>query len=378
MKKLISVFLTAILALSCTAVTFSAAETSEKELISIEMTKLPDKTEYALMEDDAVWDYENIDSEDVDVEDMDQLIELLKQVYLSIDVDLTGAEITATYSDGSTEVIDNDLCTTTLADPANLGEVLEAILAEEDEAKAEELAAELVYREYTINVAYETAETTFAVTLTEPDYDFDSTYEVVSVKDPDKNTYVIEEDLYDEVYSDEFSDEEYTLKYVDFDLTGMEVTVLNTETEELTTYGPEDISIEYYFFDDEEIVPDTYFTFGYITTDDGEIVMFDYEFGLVSNGTTPEETQPTTGTTDDDSDDESETTVPQETTVADETKAQETTASSANASTSDTASNSTSNGTVQTGSSAHAGILAVVMLSGAFVAFMVYRKKVTE
>ena len=73
-----------------------------------------------------------------------------------------------------------------------------------------------------------------------------------------------------------------------------------------------------------------------------------------------------------------QTTAPQETTVADETKAQETTTSSANASTSDTASNSTSNGTVQTGSSAHAGILAVVMLSGAFVAFMVYRKKVTE
>lgn len=354
MKKLLAIILAAVLVVSCSVVTFSAAETAEKELVSIEMTQLPDKLEYEF-DSEAYFDFDNIDYEN-EPETLEEIIQLLEQVYFVIDVDLTGAEITATYNDGSTELIDNELCTTSVADSINVKSFYEAMLNVESEEDYEEVMAMLI-REYTINVTYKTAETSFKVNVTEPDYS--EKYELVSVTNPNKNTYVIEDDLY--------FDEDLEITYVDLDLTGMVVTVLNKETGEILTFDSDDVELEYFFFDDEEIKPGSYETMGYIIIDEDEYdcVFFDYEFELVNAEKQEETTQPTTEKTDDS---EIVTTSPtQSATTASVSETQkETTIATSN------------NDAVKTGVSLNTGILVVLMLSGAIFAILAYRKKIVE
>ena len=222
MKKLLSVLLTAVLALSCSAVTFSATESTAtpdevKKVASIEMTKAPDKTEYMLDMVEAGWDYENIDVDpDIDIEDPDAMLELFEQVEFFINVDLTGAEITAAYSDGTTGVVDNSLCTTSVADPTSFRAVYEAMMNAETDEDFLALTA-MVIREYTINVGYQDASTSFNVNLVEEEYDYESTeYEFVSYTDPHGPVYVIEDDIVEEVI-DYDEEDPYIYRYVDFD-----------------------------------------------------------------------------------------------------------------------------------------------------------------
>ncbi len=359
MRKLLSVLLTATLALSCSAVTFSATESTAtpdeaKKVTSIEMTKLPDKTEYVLDLVEAGWNYDDIEMDpDFDIEDEEAFLEALEQAEFFIDVDLTGSEITATYNDGSTEVVDNTLCTTSVADPANLRELFELILNMETEEDSEAFAA-LVAREYTINVEYSECATTFNVNVIADEYDYDdSTYVFESMTDSHGPVYVIEEELVEVDLNEGLDEEPYIIREVDFDTAGMTVTVRNKETGELETYSGDSIVLECYFFSEEEIAADEYISaLAYVVTDSGEEVWFDYEFKLV-HATTSNNTTPTTH--------------PNATTAP------------TTATTESTPSNTkTDNGTVQTGTPSHAGLLTIVLLAGMTVAFIVYRKKVTE
>ena len=107
MKKLLSILLTTIIAFSFATVSFSAATPDEAKIVtSIEMTQLPDKTEYAFDMIEAGWSNADITDDIFSVTDWDQIFE---NAVFFIDVDLTGAVVTATYSDGSTSVIDNEL-----------------------------------------------------------------------------------------------------------------------------------------------------------------------------------------------------------------------------------------------------------------------------
>lgn len=356
MRKFLSVLLTLTLALSCSAVTFSATDAGAtpdeaKKVTSIEMTQLPEKTEYVFDQIEAGWDVSGLDS-DVDIDDQEAVLEALEKAEFFIDVDLAGAEITATYSDGSTEVVDNTLCTTSVADPASLRQFYELLINLETEEDAIAFMG-LFIREYTINVEYAQAVTTFNVNVVEDDSNVDeTTYVFESIENPHGDVYVIEEDLIDIDINEGYDDEPYICKAVDFDLENIKVTVRNKETGELETYSGDSIVMDCYFSPEEEIVPGIYSPLAYVITDSGEWVFFDYEIELV-NAENPEESKPATDNKDDEVDNKTASTDTPSKPVAD-------------------------NGAVQTGTPAHAGLLAVVLLSGLFVAFMVHRKKIAE
>ena len=339
MKKLLSVLLVAVLALSMATVSFSAATPDEAKIVtSIEMTQLPDKTEYAFDMIEAGWSNADITDDIFSVTDWDQLFE---NAVFFIDVDLTGAVITATYSDGSTEIIDNDLCTTSVADPASLKAFFDALENLETEEDAYAFLAMFI-REYTINVEYEGATTSFNVNLTAPDIpEYEEVYEFVSYTAPATNSYEV-------VY-----DEEFGIYYLDFDLTGMTATVKNTETGELTTYGDDSIYIDFWFEKDEILAIGEQTADGYVFTDDGEVVYFEYKFILDDKeADTPEESKPAPNP-DTDNDAQSSTKP---------------------ASTADTATK-TDNNAIQTGNPTSAILLVIVMLSATALAVVFYRKK---
>ena len=348
MKKLLSAVIAAMLMLSCSTATFSATDSTAspdeaKKLVSMEMTELPSKLDYILFLD-AGWNFD-IDENETDP---DKILDAINNAEFYINVDLTGATIMGTYSDGTTEEIDPDLCTTSVADPVNLGEINK----EEDIEKA--LA--MVYREYTINVELYGVTTSFNVTVDPYDFDYSDIYEFVSYTEPDKNIYDIDKDFSQEILFDE-EDNEIIVDSLDFDLTGMTVTIKNKETGELITYGEDNIYLNFMHFpDDPELVPGEYTAFGEVYTDDGEIVPFDYLFKLIStdDNKTPAPSNPSSDSTLENNSKKpvSKTDTP------------------------DTAVNtSADNGAIQTGNPVSAGILAVVMLSGTMIAFLTYRKK---
>lgn len=346
MKKLLSVLLTAVLTLSFATVSFSAATPDEaKTVTSIEMTQLPDKTEYLFDMVEAGWDDSNANGY-LDITVWDNLLEELEKAVFFINVDLTGAVITATYSDGSTEVIDNDLCTTSVADPVSLRAFFEAFENMETEEDAY-VIYEMLIREYTINVEYAGATTSFNVSLTYEDYSYEEIYEFVSYTNPDTDNYEV-------IY-----DEEIGFYWLEFDLTGMTVTVKNTETGELKTYGEEDIYIDFWYDEADIPAPGEQIAEGMVFTESGEVVYFDYPFTLKGEETdTPEESKPAPKP-DTDKDAQSSTKP----------------ASTADTATKDTVNNKPDNNAIQTGNPVTAILLVVVMLSATAVAFVFYRKK---
>ena len=337
MKKVLAILIAVMLVLSCTTVAFAAntATADEPKTVeSIEFTKLPDKLSYELYED-ASWKIDGIDITkiDLDFEDLsdEEILNTISKAEFYINIDLSGAEITATYSDGSTEVIDNSLCTVSIADPASLSDYVNRVvelekkledmgfLFDDDTDLSDEELEELmdeyiaileaylgelygsIVRDYTINVEYCGAQTSFTVSVTEPsfdwDFDFDD-YEFVSLNDPNPKTYYLSKDFEEEVYDEEGTDIGY---FLNFDTSEMEVTVRNTETDELFTISGEDkIDIYFSYYSDEE-VPETgtYTAMGAAYDDElGCYVDFDYEFELVNDlddaGSEEEETKPAT------------------------------------------------------------------------------------
>lgn len=216
MKRVLSLAIVLMLAFSCVFTAFAqtddtASPDEAKKVTELKITKLPDKLTYTsedVIEPDI--DLSKIADENATEE---SLIKYFSQFNLELKLDLTGMEIEAVYSDGTTEKVDAKDCKAELADPFNYGDFLKAIYDYEKnlpdftedmtEDEFEKIVTELnsklygmIYREYTVNVSYQDAQTSYKITLENIDDPFNpdlpddnDRYEVVSVKAPEKVNY---------------------------------------------------------------------------------------------------------------------------------------------------------------------------------------------
>lgn len=349
MKKLFSIVISFMFVLSCSVSAFAqtASPDEPKEVKSIKFERLPDKLIYT--DEDLILDADISEDET----DFDKIIEALKTAVLTLDIDLSGAILNVEYADGTTDKLDNELCEVKVADPIKFSDFdFSNIETEEDYEKF----MALIYRNYTVEVEYEGAKTSYTVLLKEQEYDPTSTiYEFVSYDDPLHKEYVLEEDVYEDVYYDD-DDNEIPCEYLDIDVTGMTVTLRNKETGELETFGEDDIFIDFFNLIPEgapKLKEGNYSTIGEVWTEDG-VVPFTYNFTIVSKKTDN---------------------------ANDNKKPADKDNTSNSVSTSDSTKPSASgklksdNSAVQTGSPVPAAVLAVLMLSGTAVVFFAYRRK---
>lgn len=183
MKRVLSLAIVLMLAFSCVFTAFAqtddtASPDEAKKVTELKITKLPDKLTYTsedVIEPDI--DLSKIADENATEE---SLIKYFSQFNLELKLDLTGMEIEAVYSDGTTEKVDAKDCKAELADPFNYGKVIKALIESEknmpdftedmteDEFKkiVNELSSKLygmIYREYTVNVSYQDAQTSYKI-----------------------------------------------------------------------------------------------------------------------------------------------------------------------------------------------------------------------
>lgn len=213
MKKVMSFAIVLMLAFSCVFTAFAqtddtATPDEAKKVTELKITKLPDKLTYTsedVIEPDI--DLSKIADENATEE---SLIKYFSQFNLELKLDLTGIEVEAVYNDGTTEKVDAKDCKAELADPFNYGEVIKALIESEKnmpeftedmtEDEFEKIVTEMnsklygmIYREYTVNVSYQDAQTSYKINLKNniwPDVpQLDERYEVVSVKAPEKVNY---------------------------------------------------------------------------------------------------------------------------------------------------------------------------------------------
>lgn len=211
MKKVMSFAIVLMLAFSCVFTAFAqtddtATPDEAKKVTELKITKLPDKLTYTA-EDviDPDTDLSKIADEDATEE---SLIKYFSQFSFELKLDLTGIEVEAVYSDGTTEKVDAKDCKAELADPFNYGEAIKALLEYEKnmpdftedmtEDEFEKIVTELnsklygmIYREYTVNVSYQDAQTSYKIKFENINDvpQLDERYEVVSVKAPEKVNY---------------------------------------------------------------------------------------------------------------------------------------------------------------------------------------------
>lgn len=213
MKKVMSFAIVLMLAFSCVFTAFAqtddtATPDEAKKVTELKITKLPDKLTYTAEDEiEPDIDLSKIADENATEE---SLIKYFSQFNLELKLDLTGIEVEAVYSDGTTEKVDAKDCKAELADPFNYGEVIKALIEydknmpefTEDmtEDEFEKIVTEMnsklygmIYREYTVNVSYQDAQTSYKINLKNniwPDVpQLDERYEVVSVKAPEKVNY---------------------------------------------------------------------------------------------------------------------------------------------------------------------------------------------
>ena len=213
MKKVMSFAIVLMLAFSCVFTAFAqtddtATPDEAKKVTELKITKLPDKLTYTAEDEiEPDIDLSKIADENATEE---SLIKYFSQFNLELKLDLTGIEVEAVYSDGTTEKVDAKDCKAELADPFNYGEVIKALIESEknmpeftedmteDEfyellEKALKVLVDMIYREYTVNVSYQDAQTSYKINLKNniwPDVpQLDERYEVVSVKAPEKVNY---------------------------------------------------------------------------------------------------------------------------------------------------------------------------------------------
>lgn len=211
MKKVMSFAIVLMLAFSCVFTAFAqtddtATPDEAKKVTELKITKLPDKLTYTsedVIEPDI--DLSKIADENATEE---SLIKYFSQFNLELKLDLTGIEVEAVYNDGTTEKVDAKDCKAELADPFNYGEVIKALIEYEKnmpeftedmtEDEFEKIVTELnsklygmIYREYTVNVSYQDAQTSYKITFKNINDvpQLDERYEVVSVKAPEKVNY---------------------------------------------------------------------------------------------------------------------------------------------------------------------------------------------
>lgn len=258
MKRVLSLAIVLMLAFSCVFTAFAqtddtASPDEAKKVTELKITKLPDKLTYTT-EDVIEPDLDGLEIPDDEEVTEETIIKYFSQFNLELKLDLTGMEVEAVYNDGTTEKVDAKDCKAELADPFNYGDYLKAIYdyeknlpdftedMTEDEfyellEKARKDLDAMVYREYTVNVSYQDAQTSYKITLENSDDPFNpdlpddnDRYEVVSVKAPEKVNYTkADTDFFYEAdmpydgspESKEYYDETYF--YPDFK--GLEVTV---------------------------------------------------------------------------------------------------------------------------------------------------------
>lgn len=211
MKKVMSFAIVLMLAFSCVFTAFAqtddtATPDEAKKVTELKITKLPDKLTYTAVDViDPDIDLSKIADEDATEE---SLIKYFSQFSFELKLDLTGIEVEAVYSDGTTEKVDAKDCKAELADPFNYGEAIKALLEYEKnmpdftedmtEDEFEKIVTELnsklygmIYREYTVNVSYQDAQTSYKIKFENINDvpQLDERYEVVSVKAPEKVNY---------------------------------------------------------------------------------------------------------------------------------------------------------------------------------------------
>lgn len=216
MKRVLSLAIVLMLAFSCVFTAFAqtddtASPDEAKKVTELKITKLPDKLTYTT---------EDVVEPDIDLSKIldenateESIIKYFSQFNLELKLDLTGMEVEAVYSDGTTEKVDAKDCKAELADPFNYGEAIKALIEYEKnmpdfkedmtEDEFEKIVTELnskfygmIFREYTVNVSYQDAQTSYKITLKNSDDPFNpdlpddnDRYEVVSVKAPEKVNY---------------------------------------------------------------------------------------------------------------------------------------------------------------------------------------------
>lgn len=253
MKRVLSLAIILMLAFSCVFTAFAqtddtASPDEAKKVTELKITKLPDKLTYTA-EDVISPDLDGLKIPDDEEVTEETIIKYFSQFNLELKLDLTGMEVEAVYSDGTTEKVDAKDCKAELADPFNYGEVIKALIEYEKnmpdfkedmtEDEFEKIVTEsnskfygMIYREYTVNVSYQDAQTSYKITFVNINDvpQLDERYEVVSVKAPEKVNYTkADTDFFYEAdmpydgspESKEYYDETYF--YPDFK--GLEVTV---------------------------------------------------------------------------------------------------------------------------------------------------------
>lgn len=211
MKRVLSLAIVLMLAFSCVFTAFAqtddtASPDEAKKVTELKITKLPDKLTYTA---------EDVINPDIDLSKIadkdateESIIKYFSQFNFELDLDLTGMEVEAVYSDGTTEKVGAKDCKAELADPFNYGEVIKALIEYEKnmpefkedmtEEDFEKIVTELnskiygmIYREYTVNVSYQDAQTSYKITFENINDvpQLDERYEVVSVKAPEKVNY---------------------------------------------------------------------------------------------------------------------------------------------------------------------------------------------
>lgn len=212
MKKVMSLAIVLMLAFSCVFTAFAqtddtASPDEAKKVTELKITKLPDKLTYTA-EDVISPDLDGLKIPDDEEVTEETIIKYFSQFNLELKLDLTGMEAEAVYSDGTTEKVDAKDCKAELADPFNYGEVIKALIEYEKnmpdfkedmtEDEFEKIVTELnsklygmIYREYTVNVSYQDAQTSYKITFVNINDvpQLDDRYEVVSVKAPEKVNY---------------------------------------------------------------------------------------------------------------------------------------------------------------------------------------------
>lgn len=213
MKRVLSLAIVLMLAFSCVFTAFAqtddtASPDEAKKVTELKITKLPDKLTYT-SEDEIEPDIDLSKIADENAIE-ESLIKYFSQFNLELKLDLTGMEVEAVYSDGTTEKVDAKDCKAELADPFNYGEVIKALIEYDKnmpeftenmtEDEFEKIVTEMnsklygmIYREYTVNVSYQDAQTSYKINFKNniwPDVpQLDERYEVVSVKAPEKVNY---------------------------------------------------------------------------------------------------------------------------------------------------------------------------------------------
>ncbi len=386
MKKVISLAIVLMLALSCMFTAFAqtndtASPDEAKKVTELKITKLPDKIKYTasdVLEPD--FDSSKISGGE---ELTEETIKYLSQFNLELKLDLTGMEVEAIYNDGTTEKVDAKDCKAELADPFNYGDYVKALFDYEKNLpeftddmteeefyelleKARKAVDDMIFREYTVNVSYQDAKTSYKINFKNiwPDVpELDERYEVVSVKAPEKVNYTkADTDFFYEAdmpydgspESKEYYDETYF--YPEFK--GLEVTVKDKITGKIYTKTFDGTEEDMVYVSSVDVRPDD------TKTDLEVVVMGDVNewFNL------PEDEEYSTEVRGTFKVNYYANGVP----------------SNGNSSTSDTAkktnntTTTTNNGAVQTGNPMTAVSVALVMLVASGAMFVCYRKKVEK